>query len=103
MNIEINGETERLIQAALASGKYISAEEFVAAMAKQELRSGLDGELPGELPNHIDIEELAASQGVGPVEDFRDLAVDFWPKDESVDDFIGEIRSLRKNGPPRIR
>ena len=30
MQIEITGETERLIQAALASGRYASAEEFIA-------------------------------------------------------------------------
>ncbi len=34
MQIEITGEAERLIQAALASGQFASAEEFIAAMAK---------------------------------------------------------------------
>lgn len=33
MNIHVNGETERLIQAALASGDFSTAEEFIAAMA----------------------------------------------------------------------
>lgn len=41
MNIEITGETEKLIRAAIATGQYASAEEFIAAMARQqpELRS----------------------------------------------------------------
>ena len=34
MQIEITGEAERLIQAALASGQFASAEEFIAAMAR---------------------------------------------------------------------
>lgn len=35
MNIHIHGETERLIRAALASGDFTTAEEFIAAMASQ--------------------------------------------------------------------
>lgn len=35
MNIHVNGDIERLIQAVLASGKFTSAEEFVAAMATE--------------------------------------------------------------------
>ncbi len=34
MQIEITGEAEQLIQAALASGKFASAQEYIAAMAK---------------------------------------------------------------------
>ena len=35
MKIHINGETERLIQAALGSGDFASAEEFIAALASK--------------------------------------------------------------------
>jgi hypothetical protein len=35
MNIHINGDTERLIQAALASGDFATAEEFIAALASK--------------------------------------------------------------------
>ncbi len=33
MNIQVNGDVERLIQSALASGQYATAEEVLAAMA----------------------------------------------------------------------
>jgi hypothetical protein len=34
------------------------------------------------------VEELAREQGVKPVEDPNDLKGDFWPEDESVDEFL---------------
>ena len=34
MQIEITGETERLVQAALASGKFANVTEFIEVMAR---------------------------------------------------------------------
>lgn len=44
------------------------------------------------------IEGLARVQGVKAVENFSDLPGDFWPKDESADDFIGGVRQWRREG-----
>ena len=44
---------------------------------------------------HPSVEELMAEQGVKPVTDVRELLGDFWPEDESVDDFITAIRDWR--------
>ena len=52
MQIEITGEAEKLIQAVLASGKYASAEEFVAAMAMRLQHERLYTR-PAELPKSI--------------------------------------------------
>ncbi len=43
-----------------------------------------------------DVMELAREQGVLPISNFDDLLGDFWPEDESVDEFIEEIRALRR-------
>jgi hypothetical protein len=43
-----------------------------------------------------DVMDLAREQGVLPLSSFDDLLGDFWPEDESVDDFIDEIRALRR-------
>ena len=43
-----------------------------------------------------DVMELAREQGVLPIRNFDDLLGDFWPEDESVDEFIEEIRALRR-------
>lgn len=42
------------------------------------------------------IQELAAEQQVRVVEDVKDLVVDFWPKDEAVEDFLTYIYQQRK-------
>ena len=43
-----------------------------------------------------DLDQLAAEQGVGVVIDFDALLGDFWPQNESVDDFIAQIQLWRK-------
>lgn len=45
-----------------------------------------------------DLELLAAQQGVSLVTDFNDLLGDFWPEDESPDDFIAAVREWRREG-----
>ncbi len=45
------------------------------------------------------LEELAAEQGVQPMTDL--LKADFWPEDESVDDFVRTIRERRRDSGRR--
>ena len=40
-------------------------------------------------------EELAASQGVGPVNSIEELIGDFWPPNESADDFLSSLNRWR--------
>lgn len=39
--------------------------------------------------------ELARMQNVQPVQQLEDLWGDFWPEDESIDDFVATIRRWR--------
>lgn len=39
--------------------------------------------------------ELARRQGVKPIKSIKELQGDFWPEDESVDDFLELVRSIR--------
>ena len=41
------------------------------------------------------LEALADAQGVQPIEDIDDLVADFWPEDESIEDFMATIRRWR--------
>jgi hypothetical protein len=43
-----------------------------------------------------ELEKLAMEQGVRPITDFESLKADFWPEDESVDDFIRTVRERRR-------
>ncbi len=45
-----------------------------------------------------DLQQLMAEQGVKPVERLEDLLGDFWPEDESIDDFIAAVRRWRREG-----
>jgi len=40
--------------------------------------------------------ELAKQQGVKPIRSIEDLQGDFWPEDESVDEFLEWVRAIRQ-------
>ena len=40
--------------------------------------------------------ELARQQGVKPIKSIKDLQGDFWPEDESVDEFLEWIHRIRR-------
>ena len=48
------------------------------------------------LQPQADLETLAAQQGVQPVTNFEDLLGDFWPEDETADEFIAAVRQWRR-------
>ena len=43
-----------------------------------------------------ELERLAAEQDVKPISNLDMLRADFWPKDESVDDFVRSVREGRR-------
>jgi hypothetical protein len=45
-----------------------------------------------------DAETLAREQGVKPIKSIDDLRGDFWPDDESADEFVETIRQWRREG-----
>jgi hypothetical protein len=44
---------------------------------------------------HPSVDELAAAQGVTFPRDPLDLLGNFWPEDESIDDFLAAMREWR--------
>lgn len=48
------------------------------------------------LTDDLTVEELAVLQGVKPIASLEELKADFWPEDESVDEFIQTIRQWRE-------
>ena len=45
-----------------------------------------------------DLQTLAARQGVHPVTNFNDLLGDFWPEEETADEFVATMREWRREG-----
>jgi hypothetical protein len=48
-----------------------------------------------------DLDALAEAQGVEPIGDIDELVADFWPEDESVEDFMAAVRRWRDEGQHR--
>jgi phage terminase small subunit len=48
-----------------------------------------------------ELERLAAERGVQPITDFDSLRADFWPENESVDDFVRTVRERRQDAGRR--
>ena len=44
---------------------------------------------------HPSVEQLVAQQGTGPVTDLTILRGDFWPEDESIEEFLETLHEWR--------
>ena len=53
--------------------------------------------IPSGSRQHIDVQTLARQQGVEPIQDPDVLRGDFWPEDESIDDFLRGLRASRRD------
>jgi hypothetical protein len=58
--------------------------------------------VPYAASGHPSIEQLMEEQGTGPIHDVSVLHGDFWPEEESVEEFVATIREWRghKNTDP---
>ncbi|HZT60360.1 MAG TPA: hypothetical protein VFA21_17275 [Pyrinomonadaceae bacterium] len=52
-------------------------------------------------PAHARVWELARRQGVKPIKSIEQLKGDFWPEEESIDEFLEWLRESRKEGGTR--
>ncbi len=41
------------------------------------------------------LEELIAQQGKRPIDDISELRAEFWPEEESIEDFLAALRDWR--------
>jgi hypothetical protein len=65
-------------------------------MARGVKKGHLDSSATSFLDRTPTPEELAAQQGVSPVANFDALLGDFWPEDESIDDFLETLYRWRR-------
>lgn len=114
MSIELSKETEALVVAAVAKGRFESVEAFLTAITSEFLKKsarprqetpvdsdelGTDAEEERkrsweEFEKTIDLDELARQQGVGPIQDSSSLRFDDWPEDDTVEDFLQRAKGL---------
>ncbi len=72
----------------------------MAVVEKNKLNSSSDVQdrpagVPYSSTGHPSIEQLAAEQGTGPISDVSVLHGDFWPEDESIEDFLAALYEWR--------
>lgn len=71
--------------------------QSTAAPAHQFTTLVVDGQTFFDSPGSS-LETLAKQQGVVPVARFDDLRGDFWPVDETVDEFLAALKEWRSEG-----
>jgi hypothetical protein len=55
------------------------------------------GEGPSPFWERLELEELACTQGVAPIEDPETLAALLWESDEELEEFLEEIYRARRS------
>lgn len=69
------------------------------ARVNRHQREGQPDYRPATVPyaasGHPSVEQLMAEQGTGPITDVSVLHGDFWPEEESVEEFVATIREWR--------
>ena len=99
MQIEITGETERLIQAALATGKFASVEEFISNMTSdwKQRQAAISRDTLPPMPDRVELSTILTEQNVKPCTNPEDLRTDLWPSNESTDEFLAFLRESRRD------
>jgi hypothetical protein len=52
---------------------------------------------PYSATGHPSVERLIEEQGTGPIADVRLLRDDFWPEEESIEDFLETLHEARQH------
>jgi hypothetical protein len=72
--------------------------EVMAELHRQERNLGREKEaaaVPYTASGHPPVEQLMAKQGTGPITDVSVLRGNFWPEEESMEEFLATIREWR--------
>lgn len=70
----------------------------MAELTRPRRDSGEDkrsGCVQHSVAGHPSIEQLTAEQGTGPITDVSVLHGDFWPEDESIEEFLATLHEWR--------
>jgi predicted nucleic acid-binding protein len=105
LTIELPPELERRLEKEAArlgreAGDFVRIvlEERLASLPGEapEVSPGLAGALPRATPEEV--QAFLRAEGARPVERLEDLRGNFWPEDESVDEFLAARRRWQHEG-----
>lgn len=100
MHIEIQGDLEARVRAAMTAGNFATPEALLAHVFIDSSKEPSPN-IPAGMPDKLDPDALALKQGIGPLTDIRQMKFDQWPEGEAVDDFVAAIRDARGSGQVR--
>jgi hypothetical protein len=73
------------------------------AELKRQRRESTENQRSGSVQpstaGHPSVEQLVAEQGTGPITDVSVLHGDFWPEDESIEEFLEALHEWRGHVP----
>lgn len=98
LNINISDKAEAFAAHEAEKRGLANAAAFAATLLEET--AGKNGHLEPSTAFHdakTNLDELIRSQGVQPIQNLHELEADFWPTDESADDFIRGVR--QQSGP----
>jgi hypothetical protein len=104
LKVRVSQEAEAFAQAEAQRRGLPDAGAFVAALLEEA--AGTNGThaarppMPGEFFRSTTIEGIVAEQGIQAVADVSALYGDFWPPEESADDFLSAVKQWRRGGKP---
>jgi hypothetical protein len=78
-----------------ASSPLLTADEYSSLFERLECEAELARE-EARRQAHARAWELAKQQGVEPIRDIKELQGDFWPEEESADEFLSWVRAIRQ-------
>jgi hypothetical protein len=99
MQIDLNGEAERIILEQVSSGRFATAEDA----ANEALRLLSLHERGTPLTPFEELQRKATEQGVAPLKDGTELNSDFWPEDEPIEEFLAFLGELRRQTDLRMQ
>lgn len=77
-----------------------SSEEYRFLLERIE-REAQAAEEDSRKQAHARVWELARQQGVEPIRSIKDLQGDFWPEEETADEFLSWLRATRQEDKDR--
>ena len=95
--VETKIERER----AHPSGLSRSPEEYRAIFKRVEREAQSAAKEDSRKRAHARAWKLAKKQGVKPIHSIEDLQGDFWPEEESVDEFLDWVHAIRQQDKSR--
>lgn len=97
LSIRVSDKTEAFATAEATKRGLSDAAAYAASLLEETAsQNGSETPLTQFHDAKTDLDSLLRAQDVKPITNVGDLVADFWPEDESADDFVAALRQWRR-------